>query len=469
MYSRRNGGFLKHLDFLLIDVAALEAAYFLAYCIRHGGRSPLADQKALIIVYVLAMLQLMTAIFRESYKEILRRGYLVELKNVIVQNSVVLVLVFSFLVITRQTDYSRSVYFMLWVFGIFFMYGLRLLWKRVIRKKVRMSTERSRLLMICDQDRASLRIRQLKKKMYQPYVVVGLVIRDQRKKGEWIENVPVVADWDEMYEYTKKEVVDEIFLDTSLTGEAQKQIVGRFLEMGVVVHINMGWIPQEYPNKVIEELGECSVLTTSIQTAAAWQMFVKRSMDLVGGCIGLVAAGVVFVIFSPIIWLQSPGPVFFSQIRIGRNGRRFRIYKFRSMYLDAEERKQELMAQNKMTGLMFKMDNDPRITPIGRFMRKYSLDEFPQFWNVLRGDMSLVGTRPPTEEEFQQYAAYHKVRLSIKPGITGLWQISGRNEITEFEDVVRLDDQYIREWSLKLDIKILLKTVKIVMSGDGAM
>lgn len=138
------------------------------------------------------------------------------------------------------------------------------------------------------------------------------------------------------------------------------------------------------------------------------------------------------------------------------------------MYKDAEERKKELMAQNKMDGLMFKMDNDPRITKVGRVIRKLSIDELPQFFNVLKGDMSLVGTRPPTVREFEQYENRHKRRLSMRPGITGMWQVSGRSNINDFEDVVKLDCEYIDNWSLLLDIKILLKTVKVVLTHEGA-
>ena len=144
------------------------------------------------------------------------------------------------------------------------------------------------------------------------------------------------------------------------------------------------------------------------------------------------------------------------------------MYKFRSMYRDAEERKKALMEQNEMKGLMFKMTDDPRITKVGRFIRATSIDELPQFFNVLKGDMSLVGTRPPTVDEFMQYAGYHKRRLSIKPGITGLWQVSGRSNIEDFEDVVKLDLEYIDNWSLALDIKILFKTVLVVFKKDGS-
>lgn len=160
--------------------------------------------------------------------------------------------------------------------------------------------------------------------------------------------------------------------------------------------------------------------------------------------------------------------MFFKQKRVGLNGRIFEIYKLRSMYVDAEERKKELMAQNEMNGLMFKMTDDPRITRVGKFIRKTSIDELPQFWNVLCGDMSLVGTRPPMVDEYDRYESHHKRRLSMKPGITGMWQVSGRSGVQNFEDVVRLDTQYIDHWSLRLDVEILLKTIAVVFARKGA-
>ena len=187
------------------------------------------------------------------------------------------------------------------------------------------------------------------------------------------------------------------------------------------------------------------------------------------------------IFIAPAIRAKSPGPVFFKQDRVGLNGKVFKMYKFRSMYLDAEERKKALMDKNKMSNtLMFKMDDDPRIIGsekkgrdgkpkgIGNFIRNTSIDEFPQFFNVLKGDMSLVGTRPPTLDEFAQYDIHHRARMTIKPGITGMWQISGRSEITDFEEVVRLDKEYIENWSLSLDVKIILRTIVVMLTGRGA-
>ena len=197
-------------------------------------------------------------------------------------------------------------------------------------------------------------------------------------------------------------------------------------------------------------------------------MAIKRLIDIVGGLVGCVITIVLTPFVALAIRLDSPGPIFFAQTRIGKNGRRFKIYKFRSMYIDAEERKKELASQNEMQGLMFKMENDPRITKVGKFIRKTSIDELPQFFNIVKGDMSLVGTRPPTEDEFEQYNSHYRRRISMTPGLTGLWQISGRSDIVDFDEVVKLDLEYIDNWTVWLDIKILFMTVGAVLKGRGS-
>ena len=196
-------------------------------------------------------------------------------------------------------------------------------------------------------------------------------------------------------------------------------------------------------------------------------LFVKRLMDIVVSLAGLVILSPLLLI-TAIAVKSDGGPAFYKQVRLTKDGKQFEILKFRSMRVDAEEIKKDLMAQNTMTGGMFKMENDPRVTPIGRFIRKTSLDELPQFYNVLIGDMSLVGTRPPTVDEYQEYTPAQKRRLSFKPGITGLWQVSGRSEITDFDEVVKLDVAYMDDWTIWRDIQILLKTVKVVLRKEGA-
>lgn len=194
----------------------------------------------------------------------------------------------------------------------------------------------------------------------------------------------------------------------------------------------------------------------------------RRTQDVILSALALVVLSPVMLATAIAIVVDDPsaGPVF-SQERVGRNGKLFKFYKFRSMCPNAEAKLDDLLDQNEMDGPVFKIKDDPRITRVGKFIRKTSIDELPQFYNVLKGDMSLVGTRPPTVDEFRQYESHQKRRLSAKPGITGLWQVSGRNEIKDFEDVVKLDVQYIDNWSIGLDIKIILKTIKVVFEKGG--
>ncbi|WP_045216469.1 sugar transferase [Desulfonatronovibrio magnus] len=216
----------------------------------------------------------------------------------------------------------------------------------------------------------------------------------------------------------------------------------------------------------IQDIPALSKETTGINASG---LVYKRLMDFLFGIIGFLIFCLMYPIIAIAIKIDSPGPVLFRQQRVGRNNRIFWIYKFRTMYIDAEERKKDLESRNEMNGFMFKMENDPRVTKVGRFLRKSSLDEFPQFINVVKGEMSLVGTRPPTLDEVKQYEVWQRRRISMKPGITGLWQVSGRNKISDFNEVVKLDLQYIDQWKFIADIKILLLTLWVVMRRKGAV
>ena len=198
-------------------------------------------------------------------------------------------------------------------------------------------------------------------------------------------------------------------------------------------------------------------------SARCWR---KRLLDILGAVVGILMTGIIFVPLAIAIRLDSPGPIFFSQVRCGLNGETFRLWKFRTMVQDAEALKDTV--ENQATGCFFKNESDPRITKVGQFLRKTSLDELPQFWNVLVGDMSLVGTRPPTVDEVFQYQPHHFVRLLVKPGITGEWQVNGRSTVRNFEDVVELDLSYQQRWSVVYDLGLLIKTVWVVFQRKGA-
>ena len=272
----------------------------------------------------------------------------------------------------------------------------------------------------------------------------------------------------DMIEYATRSVVDEVFINLPSDLYRLEDLISQFEHMGIDVNVNINAL--DFPTngeKRIRNVAGFNIVTFSTRFYSYHHVLLKRLLDIVGALFGLLLCGIAAIFLVPQI-KKDGGPAIFSQDRVGKNGRIFKFYKFRSMAVDAEERKKELMAQNTMSDGMFKVDNDPRITPIGHFIRKTSLDELPQFWNVLKGDMSLVGTRPPTVDEYEKYTPEQKKRLSFKPGITGLWQVSGRSEITNFDDVVKLDVSYIDDWTIWSDIKILLKTFKVVLMKDGA-
>ena len=290
-----------------------------------------------------------------------------------------------------------------------------------------------------------------------------------------VKDVPVVANDDDVINWVRGASLDEVYINVPYDYTHNVSDLAEEIEsMGIIVHINLPTLENLVENSAFNNV-ECTMtagyptatLTASRQLTLSATVF-KRIGDIIGGLVGSILSLPIILIVAVPLLIESPGPLIFKQQRIGKNGRVFNIYKLRSMYVDAEQRKKELMADNQMDGFMFKMENDPRITKVGRFIRKTSIDELPQFWNVLKGDMSLVGTRPPTVDEFEQYESHHKRRLSMRPGITGLWQVSGRSQITDFEDVVRLDCEYIDNWSTWLDIKILLKTVGVVLRRRGA-
>jgi exopolysaccharide biosynthesis polyprenyl glycosylphosphotransferase len=238
---------------------------------------------------------------------------------------------------------------------------------------------------------------------------------------------------------------------------------------GVAVRIVPAMVDMDHPVMRVENIGPIPTLafyTNGFSNASGFMY--KRFLDLVAGIVGFLIFLAIYPFVALAIKLDSPGPVLFKQKRIAQNGRVFHLYKFRSMVTDAESRKKDLLGSSEMTGPIFKMGNDPRITRVGRFLRKTSLDEFPQFINVLKGEMSLVGTRPPTPDEVAQYEDWHRRRISIKPGLTGLWQISGRSKIKDFNEIVRLDLRYIDGWRFQDDLIILGKTIGVVLARKGA-
>ena len=329
-----------------------------------------------------------------------------------------------------------------------------------------------RILLIGNGKRSLRVVDALQKQQSWGHRIVGL-LRDEAQTNsdsQGSSSIPILGTIEDIRDVILDKRVDEVILalppDRPRSLQPYIEICER---IGVSVRIVPAMFDPEGTSLKVEVLQGVPLLCRYSLKLDVSGLFYKRLIDILIGGIGtLFCFAVLYPILGLAIKLNSPGPVIFRQKRVGMHGRRFFLYKFRSMYEDAEARKVELVTNNEMKGPMFKMANDPRITKVGRFLRKTSLDEFPQFWNVFKGEMSLVGTRPPTPEEVEQYDDWHRRRISIKPGITGLWQISGRSRIDNFNEVVKLDLQYIDEWCLRDDLKILWRTFWVIAARKGA-
>ena len=457
---------------LIVDLCSLIVSMGIAFWIRYGifyGRFEHGDQ-IWLLVFAVALYGLMFVLMDFSH-HFFRRGMFDEFVSV-VKSEVIFsaVLILALFVMHRSADLSRLVFGYQIVINTVVMYAARVIFKQYMVKVYRNSRHSNRLLVVTSSDQAENVLENLKEYNEWNRTIAGLVLTDTAQVGE-VNEIPVVAHSEDFLNYVIRNDVDEVFIidDKMMRTPLMDEWVCELEQMGIIVDVNIDAFDLSISGKkTLNRVGKYAVVSFARNLFSTRQMIAKRALDIVGSLVGMVILGIATIFVAPAIKLDSPGPVFFGQTRVGKNGRKFTFYKFRSMYKDAEARKKELMASNEVKGLMFKMEDDPRITKVGKFIRKTSIDELPQFWNVLRGDMSLVGTRPPTVDEFEHYEAKHKCRLSMTPGLTGLWQISGRSDIKDFDEVVRLDMQYIDNWSILKDIKILILTVKVVLTGRGS-
>ncbi len=469
---RRKNKMIETYSILMIDILCVVVSYALALFIRfniiHYENYP--RQFHLMVGAYIVILCLLYNMFLDANRNFFTRGYYQEFYYTVRYTLILVVGLVVVLYLMQQSyEFSRSVYGIFAVLNTVITYVIHMAFKKAIWKYYRKSTNAEKMLVVTKDILAEEVLGNLIKGKEWYYDITAAVIYDVDRKGSAIRDVPIVASKDDLYETVIQMMVDEVFI--CLPGEPLIEIrdmVQRFEEMGLTCHYNVDLFSHTNPNTYVQQMAGYSVISFALKTMDSRRLLIKRMIDIVGAVVGLVITAVITPFVALAIKIDSPGPVFFSQMRIGKNGRRFKIWKFRSMYTDAEERKKELEAHNEIKGLMFKMEDDPRVTRVGRFIRETSIDETPQFLNILVGDMSLVGTRPPTEDEFEQYNGYYRRRMSITPGLTGLWQVSGRSDIQDFEEIVRLDLEYIDNWSLGLDIKILIMTVFAVLGRKGS-
>lgn len=460
---------IQNIILFITDFAGLLLSYYMSgfiwlYYYKGFGLRFSVGQVDSKLTVVIATFLIAYLIHTEN-EDYTKRTLMQETVSVFKTNIILAAIIAIYQLLDKSSvDFPRGLYVLTIIINVILMLIVREVIKLYLTKKYR---NKKRLLVITTSDRADRIVDKYSSIDNWANRLYGIAVIDKDMKGDNINGVPVVANVHDMMTYMKNEIVDEVYISIRQDkAEELSAVVMQLEDMGIIVHIKLETLDayKDYDMK-LEKMGKTPVVTFANRFYDYRKLAIKRIIDIIGSIVGLVIMFIAMIFVAPAIKIESPGPVFFKQKRVGRNGRYFYIYKFRSMYMDAEERKKELMAKNEMSGLMFKMKDDPRITKVGKFIRKTSIDELPQFINVFKGDMSIVGTRPPTVNEFKQYEGHHKRRLSMKPGITGMWQAYGRKTITDFEDIVSMDLDYIDNWSIMLDVKIILRTFIAVFQG----
>jgi len=338
---------------------------------------------------------------------------------------------------------------------------------RIMRKK---GYNYRNLLIVGTGARAKKLISRIENHNEWGFRIIGMVDKDPNRKGQEIDGYKVLGSFYDVPDIINNNVVDEVIFVVPRSWISDIEDIMRFCETeGLKVHVALDYFNLRLSRPKQTDFHGFPLLTFECTPSKVWSLFLKRLIDIFFSTIILIILSPVIVIIALAIKLTSSGPVFFKQERCGLNGRKFMFYKFRTMFEDAETKLESLQKFNQMHGPAFKMENDPRVTSIGKFLRKFSLDELPQLWNVMKNDMSLIGPRPPLPKEVKQYDYWQRRRLSMKPGLSCIWQIKGRNKIRDFDEWMKLDLEYIDNWSLWLDTNILLRTIPVVLFGIGAV
>ena len=496
MYKRKVRGWSQHIDFMLLDDLCVFVSILLGFLFA-GKQDVLSSRFFWRMVLEAVLVNQVVMIVIDTYHSVLHHSPWDELVLLFTQTGyvVLILLVFQLLSQTSETNLTKIALYAILLYLVF-CYIVRQVYKGYLKKKHHIFNRHS-LLIALETSQIPTVIPRILRANYGVYRFTGIAIMGanpsetdamQALRQLWdeypdVETIPIVATADTLEQYLTNHWVDEVYLDVPPKTEMPVELINSLMRMGITIHTALTHLDDiESRHKNVEWICGQLTITTSLGYITGRDLFVKRLMDIVGGLCGSLITVLTTPIVGLAIWISDPGPIFFSQTRIGENGKKFQMYKFRSMYKDAEARKKQLaQATGQEDQLMFKLEHDPRIIGqkerpdgtwkkgIGGWIRDLSLDELPQFFNVLKGDMSLVGTRPPTVDEWRRYEPFHRSRMSTRPGITGLWQVSGRSKIRDFDTVVRLDREYIENWSIKQDIRILVKTVAVVLTRKGAM
>ena len=480
MQTRTDQEWVKHWDFMLVDIICLQLAFIIVSIIRQNVIYPYSNPALVHLYLVVTICQIAAMMFSASYYNIVRRNVIQELWCVF--KFAVLTTLFSLLYFFMTKTTNTASRLQIGTAMVIFVF-LDTIGRTINKARIfaaRKEHKRSMILIT-----SSAVLRKVYENMFTETTVRNFTLTqvftlDPVDPAQFSDIPVTISHLDDH----AIQIINHMYVDEALIAQPDdlpmpKHAIDIFMNMGINVSYTNSFM-ENFTE--IHRIGYLDVLTSSVKFVSPFDLSIKRLIDIIGGLLGCIVTCILYIFIAPAIKITSPGPAIFKQERIGRNGKIFKMYKFRSMYLDAEKRKAELEGMNKASSdLIFKIDDDPRIIGsekkdkngkpkgIGNFIRKTSLDEFPQFFNVLKGDMSLVGTRPPTKDEWSKYSLTHRIRMSTRPGITGMWQVSGRSKITDFEKIVALDRYYIEHWSLGLDASILLKTALVLFRREGAV
>ena len=473
MYIHNTLASTRNINFIIIDEICLQLVFVVTGFLCFGSFVYTVPLFCLISLAI-AILDAVFLIITDLKGNILKCKFYFEFVKSFFRSLLVFAVIFLFAYFAVDNNFR---YFALLTVSLYFVFSfvLRVFLKAICSRSI--VKNKTNMLIVTSIESAEDIINRLTEDNLSSYMITGIVACD-KSETDSVLGYPVIADLSNASDYMLREWVDSVYINAPVSDEKITELMNMCILMGIAVHYQGEYISPVNSKTITENIGGNAVNTTSLNVVNSSRMILKRAFDIGVGLIGSVFAILLICVFAPIIKAQSPGPILFSQERIGKNGKRFKILKIRSMNVGAEANKHELDDKNLIKdGLMFRLEFDPRVignkilpdgtkkTGIGEFIRKYSLDEFPQFFNVLNGTMSIVGTRPPTKEEFEKYKYHHKARLSAKSGITGMWQVYGRGKILDFDEVVHMDTDYIKNWSPMLDLKLIFKTLGVICSS----
>jgi len=397
----------------------------------------------------------------------LKRVIWIYVKSVTQATFILIILMFVF----KIEDISRIFIFLIAIVSFLLLIAKEVCFRLFFFSKEKAHIAYRNILIICSNPKDCVDFID----MFDSYFFWGLsvygvvTVNDKILDNKDIQGVPVLGTLNNLSNILVENPIDEVVFprDVYKIKEIEK-LLENCEELGIKARLPLNFFNLKIAKPTFESFHDIPLLTFTTTPTKLLDLFIKYTVDRIAAFFMIIILSPVFLLIALMIKATSKGPVVFSQVRSGLNGRTFKFYKFRSMYQDAEARLEDLKKYNEMEGPVFKMKNDPRITPLGKFLRKSSLDELPQLFNVLKGEMSVVGPRPPLPKEVEKYERWQRRKLSMKPGLSCLWQISGRNQITDFDEWMMLDLKYIDNWSLWLDFKIVCQTVVVLLTMKGA-